>query len=570
MKKAFPLALLLATASLFTSFVHAQTIVCVETNLDTFCMQMENDHSVAAANFLHYVDKGAYDNTFIHQSVRNGYLAGGVWQASLTPVQVATDAPVKNLFTTDNVSRKVALLSVPGQPGSATSGWRINVADNSSIFTGANGGAVFADILANPVNGDGMDVVNRLAKLPVYKIPTTNGFLDQAPLLKLDNKITADDVAQVKRMYRYGGTIDDFNANGIIHQPELSDVVCMTTNLGDLCYKLFPDPVDGAPKTVANFLQYVRAGDYDNTIFHRYATGFVMQGGAYRFTTSGTETDAVAVQTRPSVVNEYGIPNTFATIAMAKQAYNPADGTGGPNSATNQFFINLGDNTSTLNPANNGGFTVFGELIPSSYTVLDAINTAVALTVTDLSSTLIAKSPALVTVGDDFSTVPLVKQESPVTAADFVTIQHAFETQRDTTYAAAGISTLPLDSVVALATYNVQYTGFGARFPIRIDNSLYMIILTTHTYTDAETADAGFNNGKPKYDLDTVRIYPLIDNGRITATFDKTTFTITIPSVRVADNIFINAVLKLVASPDPVNAVAYPYIFELQDGFEQM
>ena len=106
------------------------------------------------------------------------------------------------------------------------------------------------------------------------------------------------------------------------------------TTAGKIRVELYPD---AAPKTVANFLDYVKARQYDGTQFHRVIAGFMIQGG-------GFTPDFKEKQTRPPVVNEAeqsskaGLLNTPGTIAMAR--------TSDPHSATAQFFINVADNKS--------------------------------------------------------------------------------------------------------------------------------------------------------------------------------------------------------------------------------
>ena len=130
--------------------------------------------------------------------------------------------------------------------------------------------------------------------------------------------------------------------------------VDIKTNLGTIRLELYPSK---APKTVANFLQYVREGHYNGTIFHRVIDGFMIQGGGF---------DASYHQkpTRAPIPNEAqagikaGLKNDTGTIAMAR--------TSDPNSATAQFFINLADNA-FLNwgdPRGDGnGYAVFGKVV---------------------------------------------------------------------------------------------------------------------------------------------------------------------------------------------------------------
>ena len=126
-------------------------------------------------------------------------------------------------------------------------------------------------------------------------------------------------------------------------------VVKLHTNQGDITLKL---NAAKAPETVANFMQYVNDGHYDNTVFHRVIPGFMIQGGG--FTPEMTQKD-----TRDSINNEAsnGLKNKTGSIAMAR--------TSDPHSATAQFFINVADNTflDFTSPAGNGwGYCVFGEV----------------------------------------------------------------------------------------------------------------------------------------------------------------------------------------------------------------
>ena len=135
--------------------------------------------------------------------------------------------------------------------------------------------------------------------------------------------------------------------------------VRLQTPLGELEIELFDEE---APATVANFLKYIEDGDYEQSFIHRNVRGFVVQGGGFRY----IDNVATAIPTDPPVMNEPGISNTRGTIAMAKLADNP-------NSATSQWFINVGDNASQLD-GQNGGFTVFGKVKGDGMEVIDAIN----------------------------------------------------------------------------------------------------------------------------------------------------------------------------------------------------
>jgi len=115
-----------------------------------------------------------------------------------------------------------------------------------------------------------------------------------------------------------------------------------------------------APKTTANFLNYVKSGFYNGTIFHRVIDGFMIQGG-------GFTADLVQKPTDAPVVSEAnnGLKNNSYTIAMAR--------TSDPDSATSQFFINVNNNAALDFPnAMGNGYTVFGKVISGTQTI-DAI-----------------------------------------------------------------------------------------------------------------------------------------------------------------------------------------------------
>jgi peptidyl-prolyl cis-trans isomerase A (cyclophilin A) len=127
--------------------------------------------------------------------------------------------------------------------------------------------------------------------------------------------------------------------------------VALRTNHGDITLELYPDK---APATVASFVQYVRDGHYNGTIFHRVIDGFMVQGGGYTV-------DLQLKPTRQAIANEAsnGLSNTRGSVAMAR--------TGEPHSAQAQFFINLVDNPRLdfVSEQNNftWGYAVFGKVV---------------------------------------------------------------------------------------------------------------------------------------------------------------------------------------------------------------
>ncbi|MDC7716082.1 peptidylprolyl isomerase [Vogesella sp. DC21W] len=138
-------------------------------------------------------------------------------------------------------------------------------------------------------------------------------------------------------------------------------MIKLTTNHGDIVLELFADK---APKTAANFEQYVIDGHYDGTIFHRVINGFMIQGG-------GFTADMQQKDTRDTIENEAnnGLSNKTYTIAMAR--------TPDPHSASAQFFINVSDNdfldfrSETMQ---GWGYCVFGQVVQGQ-DVVDRIKT---------------------------------------------------------------------------------------------------------------------------------------------------------------------------------------------------
>lgn len=138
--------------------------------------------------------------------------------------------------------------------------------------------------------------------------------------------------------------------------------VKFTTSAGDIVVEVYPDK---APKTAANFLQYVNDKHYDGTIFHRVIDRFMVQGG-------GMDRNMVEKKTRAPVPHEgrqsfdKGLRNETGTLAMAR--------TNDPDSATAQFFINVADNAFLDPKPGNPGYTVFGRVV-SGMDVVNKIKT---------------------------------------------------------------------------------------------------------------------------------------------------------------------------------------------------
>jgi peptidyl-prolyl cis-trans isomerase A (cyclophilin A) len=120
------------------------------------------------------------------------------------------------------------------------------------------------------------------------------------------------------------------------------------TSMGDIVVELDHDK---APKSVDNFIAYVKSGFYKGTIFHRVIDGFMIQGGGFDEKLKQKKTNKPI-----PIESQNGLTNSNYTLAMARN--------GDPNSATSQFFINVADNEALNYPGRDGfGYTVFGKVI---------------------------------------------------------------------------------------------------------------------------------------------------------------------------------------------------------------
>jgi cyclophilin family peptidyl-prolyl cis-trans isomerase len=256
---------------------------------------------------------------------------------------------------------------------------------------------------------------------------------------------------------------------GNFSDPDLADsMVTFHTNQGDIQVQLFDKQ---APRTVANFFNYITSGRYDNAIFHRLATNFVLQGGGFTFTNDGTTTTLPMIPTDPPVHNEFGASNTQGTLALAKVGNDP-------NSGTDQFFFNLADNSANLDNQN-GGFTVFGKVAgPADQAVLNFLGLT---PVSDKSS-----------ANSAFNQMPLnnftgVNFPGDATAANFLLIQNVTVDSRPEflTYSVVG-NTNP--SLVTTSVTNERLTLSYA--PGRTGSA---VITVRATDTFGATVQTSFN-----------------------------------------------------------------------------
>ena len=133
------------------------------------------------------------------------------------------------------------------------------------------------------------------------------------------------------------------------------------TSMGSFALELYADK---APKTVANFIQYVNSGFYNGTIFHRVIDGFMIQGGGFELGMREKTTRA-PIENEAGLALKAGLKNELGTVAMAR--------TPNPHSATAQFFINVKDNgfLDYREPSPRGfGYAVFGRVVEGMDTVL--------------------------------------------------------------------------------------------------------------------------------------------------------------------------------------------------------
>ena len=191
---------------------------------------------------------------------------------------------------------------------------------------------------------------------------TTNNLPDPIvtnPILNVVVNINAPDTTLNLSNY-----FDDPLTTGKVARFNLATTSTGTIGNGIINVVLFDQTGTGAPLTVQNFQSYVNTGSYTNSFIHRSIPDFIVQGGGYTYNNSTLTT----IRSNAPVLNEFSTQrsNLRGTIAMAKLGNNP-------NSATNQWFFNLVDNSSNLNNQN-GGFTVFGQALGASdLTTIDAI-----------------------------------------------------------------------------------------------------------------------------------------------------------------------------------------------------
>ncbi|MCP5245376.1 MAG: peptidylprolyl isomerase [Burkholderiales bacterium] len=274
---------------------------------------------------------------------------------------------------------------------------------------------------------------------------------------------------------------------------QANPVACFNTNMGRFCMELLERQ---APNTVANFINYIDSGEYAQSIFHRSVPGFVIQGGGFKASSLDNDVLISAVTTFDPVVNEFGLSNTRGTVAMAKLGNDP-------DSATSQWFVNLNDNSGAPSflDSQNGGFTVFAQIIFDGMTVFDTI---AALQIVDS--------------GAPFDNLPAVNYETsqPFKIDNFVLV-NAVELHDVTGI----VSNSALSFVVE--------TGNNSFYEVRLE----LIAV------------------QPKivFELDTTSVTAVPDGATNMATFSAQNRTLLIPSVMINETTTVNNVTLSLTDP---------------------
>ncbi len=204
----------------------------VEMKFDEGVVNIEMLSDVAplnVANFLSYVDDGTFDNTIIHRSVADFVIQGGSFTATLPVESVVTRDPVVNEFSLSNLRGTLSMAKLPDLPDSATSGYFINMADNSEVLDTQNGGfTVFARVI-----GSGMVVADAIHAIPTYSLVLDNsGFpYDDFPLGgEADDDVTVEFMVELETASRVtafpnsDGSPSMVTFTAISSAPEIADV----------------------------------------------------------------------------------------------------------------------------------------------------------------------------------------------------------------------------------------------------------------------------------------------------------------------------------------------------------
>jgi cyclophilin family peptidyl-prolyl cis-trans isomerase len=169
--------------------------------MGTFDVELFDETTpITVTNFLGIVNRGDYDNTFIHRSVPGFIIQGGGFQAPFsTSAEVPAVDPIMNEPGVSNIRGTIAMAKLGGDPNSATTQWFFNLADNSEELDNQNGGFTAFGRLV----GTGMGVVNRIADLPIFD---KGGAFKEIPLLS--ETTTLDDLVIIESITVAGDDSD--------------------------------------------------------------------------------------------------------------------------------------------------------------------------------------------------------------------------------------------------------------------------------------------------------------------------------------------------------------------------
>lgn len=178
----------------------ANSVACFSSNMGQFCIELfDTQTPVTTANFLQYIDSGAYTNGIFHRSVPGFVIQGGGFKivdgtSGKSLAAVNTFSPIVNEFKISNTRGTVAMAKLGSAPNSATSQWFVNLADNSANLDHQNGGfTVFGRVLF-----DGMTVFDAIAKL---KIANLGGSLNATPTINASGAVhSTDDLVQINHV----------------------------------------------------------------------------------------------------------------------------------------------------------------------------------------------------------------------------------------------------------------------------------------------------------------------------------------------------------------------------------
>lgn len=190
--------------------------VCVDTNLGEFCMRLLRDDAPRTVeNFLNYVNRGAFDDTFIHRTEPNFVIQGGGYYTEPLGEEVPQDPPVINEFRRSNTRGTVAMAKLSGDPNSATTEWFVNVGDNVGLDVQNGGFTVFAEIIR------GMSVVDRINRLPRVDLTASlGGAFGAVPRAQDTGPVDVEDLVLVHRVYVTDATVEEEEEEPAEEEPE--------------------------------------------------------------------------------------------------------------------------------------------------------------------------------------------------------------------------------------------------------------------------------------------------------------------------------------------------------------